>query len=220
MMKERRSPSHGSREQGFELPYQLARKQLARITDLEEQCRRSGARYMSPDKIIVDYLNRPYHIALPDIELSLEDSPCSVGIEVPLTDKILILHYFNQAQGTPATGRLITFKQIPGGVSYYPAFFQRVIAPLVNRFGKNPDLLMKAATRFGGYKAPYGDISVTIDAFPRVPVTLVLWKGDEEVAPAGNVLFDANISDYLPTENVAALCGNIVWKMVKGIPSA
>jgi hypothetical protein len=61
---------------------------------------------------------------------------------------------------------------------------------------------------------------VTIDAFPRVPVTLVLWKGDEEVAPAGNVLFDGNIPDYLPTEDVAALCGNIVWKMVKDTPSA
>jgi len=51
-------------------------------------------------------------------------------------------------------------------------------------------------------------------------MTLVLWKGDEEVAPAGNVLFDANISDYLPTEDVAALCGSIVWKMVKDVPSA
>lgn len=220
MMKERRSPSHGSREQGFELPYQLARKQLAGITNLEEQCHRSGARYVGPNSIIVHYLNRPYHITLPDVGLSLEDSPDSMGMEVPLTDKILILHYFNQAQGTPATGRLITFKQIPGGISYYPAFFQRVIAPLVNRFGKNPDLLMKAAVRFGGYEAPYGDTSVTIDAFPRVPVTLVLWRGDEEVASAGNVLFDGNIPDYLPTEDVTALCGNIVWKMVKDTPSA
>jgi hypothetical protein len=55
--------SHGSRQEGFELSYRLARKQLAGITDLEEQCRKSGARYMGPDRIIIDYLNRPYRIS-------------------------------------------------------------------------------------------------------------------------------------------------------------
>lgn len=211
--------SHSSRQEGFELSYRLARKQLTGIVDLQEQCRKSGARYIGPDKIIIDYLNQPYRISLPDVEFSLEDSPDSIGTEVPLTDKILILHYFNQAEGTPATGKPITFKQIPAGISYYSAFFQRVIAPLVNHFGKQPDLLMKAAERLAGHRAQPGDMSVTVNAFPHVPITLVLWRGDDELPPSGNVFFDANISDYLPTEDVTVLCGNLVWKMVKGIPS-
>lgn len=214
-MKNQHSSSHGSRQEGYELSYQLARKQLAGITDLQEQCRRSGARYVGPDKIVVNHLNQPYLITLPDGELSLEGTTT----EVPQTDKILILHYFNQAQGTPATGRLITFRQIPGGISYYPAFFQRVVAPFAHRFGRKTDLLLKAAEPLGGYRAQLGDASVTVDAFPHVPITLVLWKGDDELPPSGNVLFDANISDYLPTEDVTVLCGNVVWKMVKGIPS-
>jgi hypothetical protein len=44
----------------------------------------------------------------------------------------------------------------------------------------------------------------------------VLWKGDEEVSPNGNILFDANISDYLSTEDVTVLCETITWKLVKG----
>lgn len=208
-------PSHSSRQEGFELSYRLARKQLSDIPDIAEQCRMSGARYIGPDKIVIDYLNRAYRISLPDVELSLEDDPA----EIPLTDKILILHYFNQAQGTQATGRLITFKQIPAGISYYPAFFQRVVAPLVNRFGRQPDLLPKAAEPLGGHEAQLGDISVTVDAFPHVPVTLVIWRGDDELPPSGNVFFDASISDYLPTEDVTVLAGNVVWKVVKGIPA-
>jgi len=214
-MKNRHSLSHGSREQGYELSYKLACEQLSKISDIEEQCRKSGAHYLSPNKLIIDYLNQPYHITLPGIEISLGDSK----VEVPLKDKILMLHYFTLAEGTPATGILITYKQLPGGVSYFPAFSQRTITPLVHHFGKKPELLTAIAAKFGSHEADYGDVSVTINAFNHVPVTLVLWRGDEEVAPSGNILFDANISDYLSTEDVAVLCETIIWKLVKGIPS-
>jgi len=214
-MKNQHSSAHGSREQGFELPYKLAREQLAKIGDIEEQCRKSGARYAGPNKIIIDYLNKPYHITLPDIEISLENSE----VEVPLRDKILILHYFTLAEGTPATGILVTYKQLPGGISYFPAFSQRAISPFVNHFGKKPELLIDIAAKFGGCKADYGDVSVIIDAFNHVPIVFALWRGDEELAPNGNIMFDANISDYLATEDVTVLCETIAWKLVKDTPS-
>jgi len=215
MMKKNHNDPHGPREEAYQLSYDLARKHLAGISDLEEQCRKSGTRYVGPDTIVLSYLNRQYSITFPGVDVSLEDSDA----EVPLTDKILMLHYFNHARGTPPTGKLITFKQIPGGISYYPAFFQRVVSPLAGRFGKQPDLLPKAAARFGGNKADLGDVSVTINGFPHVPITLALWQGDDEVSPSANVLFDANITDYLPTEDVVVLCGNLAWKLIKEIPS-
>jgi hypothetical protein len=215
-MRKQHSSSPSSREQGLDLPYKLAREQLAKISDIEEQCRRSGARYLESNKLVIDYLNQPYHVILPDVEISLGNSK----VEVPLKDKILILHYFTLAKGTTATGILITYKQLPGGVSYFPAFSQRAIAPFVKHFGNNPELLIKAVAKSGGREADHGDVSVTINAFKHVPITLVLWKGDEELAPNGNILFDANISDYLSTEDVTVLCETIVWKLVKSIPSS
>ena len=215
-MRKQHSSSPSSREQGLDLPYKLAREQLAKISDIEEQCRRSGARYLESNKLVIDYLNQPYHVILPDVEISLGNSK----VEVPLKDKILILHYFTLAKGTTATGILITYKQLPGGVSYFPAFSQRAIAPFVKHFGNNPELLIKAVAKSGGREAEHGDVSVTINAFKHVPITLVLWKGDEELAPNGNILFDANISDYLSTEDVTVLCETIVWKLVKSIPSS
>jgi len=215
MVKNRHYSSHGSREQGFGLSYKLAREQLSKISDIQEQCRKSGARYIGPNEIVINYLNQPYHITLPDVEILLEDS----DVEVPLKDKILILHYFTLAKDIPATGILITYKQLLGGISYFPAFSQRTIAPFVNHFGKNPELLIKAAAKLGGRETDYGDVSVTVNAFDHVPITLVLWRGDEELAPNGNVLFDANISDYLSTEDVTVLSETIIWKLVKDNPS-
>jgi hypothetical protein len=214
-MKKNHASSPGSREQGLVLPYKLAREQLAKISDIGEQCRKSGALYVDPNKIIIDYLNQPYHINLPDAEISLEDSK----VEVPLKDKILILHYFTLAKGTPPTDILITYKQLPGGVSYFPAFSQRAINPFVKHFDQKPELLIDIVKKLGGYKADHGDVSVTIEAFNHVPITFALWRGDEEFAPSGNILFDANVSDYLSTEDVTVLCETIAWKLVKSIPS-
>jgi hypothetical protein len=215
MMQDRSSLSDSPWERGFDLSFKLACEELAKIGDMEQQCRKSGAKYIGTSEIVISYLNQPYHIMLPDVKISLEDS----GVEVPLRDKILILHYFTLAEGTPATGRVITYKQIPGGINYFPAFSQRAITPFVKRFGKNPELLISTAAKLGGYKANYGDVSVTTNAFPHVPITFVLWRGDDEIAPNGSILFDANVSDYLSTEDVAVLSETITWKLIKDVPS-
>jgi hypothetical protein len=75
--------------------------------------------------------------------------------------------------------------------------------------------LVEISQRLGGYKADYGDAAVTINAFSRVPITIVLWQGDEEFAPEGNIVFDANISDYLSTEDITVLCETITWRLIR-----
>jgi len=198
---------------GYELAYKLACEQLAEIGDIEQQCLKSGARCQVMDSkkvIIIQYLNRSYLVAVPEIEISLTDS----GDEVPIRDKVLILHYLTSAKGTLATNKLITFKELPGGANYFPAFYKRTIKPILDYFGKEPHLLVAAAEKLGGHKADYGDVAVTISAFSRVPITIVLWQGDEEFAPQGSIIFDATVSDYLSTEDINVLCETIAWRLV------
>jgi len=197
-------------EYGYELAYRLACEQLAGIKDLEQQCLKSGAQY-TPEEIIIEYLSRFYKITLPEIEVSLTagDEP------VPMRDKLLILHYFIEAKGTPLSNNTISYKGLAEGNIYFPTFYQRAIKPLVNYFGKEPRQLLNVAGFLGGDEADYGDVSVIISAFSRVPITLVLWKGDEEFAPEGNIMFDSTISDYLPTEDINVLCETIAWRLVK-----
>ncbi len=194
--------------QAYELAYRLACEQLASM-DVKELCRKAGVQRVDFNKIIIEYLNQSYLVTLPEGEISLRDGE----EKVPLRDKILILHYLTLAKGTPATNRLITFKQLAAGTSYFPAFSQRTIKPLLNHFGKEPELLVDAAVKLGGHKASYGDVSVTINAFSRVPVTIALWKGDNEFVPGGSIMFDSSISDYLSTEDVSVLCETISWRL-------
>ena len=214
-MKDSSSLSDSPWERGFDISYKLAHERLARINDIKDQCRKSGARYLGPNEIVINYLNQPYHITLPDIDILLEGS----DVKVPLRDKILILHYFTEAKGTPATGKLIAYKQLPGGISYFPAFYKRTINHFVSHFGQKPELLVDIVAKLGGYKTDQGDVSMTVNAFDHVPITLVLWRGDEELAPNGNILFDANVSDYLSTEDVTVLIETVIWRLVRDIPS-
>ncbi len=205
--------NQNSHEYGYELAYKMAGEQLAKITDIEQQCLRSGTQYQVTDSqkaIIVEYLNQSYKVTLPDIEISLIASEA----EVPLRDKILILHYLTLAKGTPTSKKMITYKELPEGSNYLPTFSKRAIKPLADHFGNKPRRLIDAAAKLGGRSVDYGDVAVTINAFRRVPITLVLWQGDAELPPAGSIIFDATISDYLPTEDISVLCEIIAWRLV------
>lgn len=198
-------------EYGYGLAYRLAREKLA-ASDPEAQCARSGAEYLTAENtIIVKYLNKSYRVSLPNSEISIQDNPEAV----PLRDKILVLHYLTQAKGTPLSNQVITFKELPEGSHYFPTFYKRAIKPLVDNFGQEPERLSEVAAVIGARPADFGDVAVTVDAFPRVPVTLVLWRGDDEFPPEGNILFNSSISDYLTTEDINVLCETIAWKLVK-----
>jgi hypothetical protein len=207
-------PEQKNYEYAYELACKLAGERLARIDDIEQQCLKSGARYRVIDSrrtVILQYLNQSYLITLPDIEISLVDS----AEEVPIRGKVLILHYFTSAKGTPPANKLITFRELLEGDTYFPTFSQRTIKPILTHFGQEPHLLVDAAGRLGGHQADYGDVSVTINAFSHVPITIILWRGDDEFAPQGNMVFDATISDYLSTEDITVLCEIITWRLVK-----
>ncbi len=204
---------------GYQLAYRLACEELASVDDIGELCRRSGAshRVIDTRKVItVDYLGRTYEVTVPDIDISLKDSEEKVS----LVDQILILHYLLQAKGTPLSNEMIGYKHLAGGAVYFPTFSKRAIKPIVDSFGKEPARLLEVAAAIGGREAAHGDVAVTIDAFCRVPITFVLWRGDEEFPADGNILFDSTVADYLTTDDINAVCGIIAWKLVRGLQAA
>jgi hypothetical protein len=205
-------PEPGVRELAYQMAYKIAREKLASLTDLKEQCLHSGARCLPDGKTAaIEHLNRTYHISCPEGEVTFSDS----AEAVPVRDKILILHYFTRAKGTPLTGKMITYKELQEGINYYPTFFKRAISPIINRYNDEPHKLIEAGKRLGGEKADYGDAAVTIPAFPRVPLTYVLRRGDEEFAADGSVLFDSTIPDYLPTEDITIVSEAIAWRLAR-----
>jgi len=200
-------------KQGFELTIRMATQKLSTMP-IEEVCQRSGAALIDDHHLRLIYLNRLYRVNASTGEITLVDKKEDV---VPIRDQILILHYLTQARGTPFTNKVITYGQIEGAKFYTPIFLQRSLQPILKNFGQRPELLLELAQRIGGQKAPFGDISVRIDPFPRVRIFIILWRGDAEFPANGNILFDGNIGHYLSSEDVCVLTETLVWKLVRMI---
>jgi len=137
----------------------------------------------------------------------------TVPLTVPLPVQIILLHYLAQATPAAPEGRLISFKELPGGNIYVGPFANRAIRPLLKYFGAAPEKLLAAGARFGVKPAGIGEFSVTVPALPKIPVIFVLWPGDEEFPPSGNILFDSSAPKHLPAEDYVVLCGLVLDRL-------
>ncbi|MFH1006659.1 MAG: DUF3786 domain-containing protein [Candidatus Latescibacterota bacterium] len=205
------SAKSGQESTRYQTAFSLAREKLLQ-SDLGERCAKAGAVYTPSEQcIVLRFVDHPCKIHLPEVTFEvLED-----GSELGIAEQILILHYLSMASGTPPSAERITFGQIPDGSFYVPVFRKRTVDWLVGVYGEKPEGLFEAARRIGACPADYGDVGVTIQAFPNVSVTLVLWRGDDELAPSGSALFDATISEYLPAEDVVVLTSMLVGKLCR-----
>jgi hypothetical protein len=131
----------------------------------------------------------------------------------PIYFYTLLTHY---AKANPTEkGNLKRFGDMPGGKAYEAAFKKRAIAPIADLFGSNLKALVEAAKLLNGFEVKYRDIPVEIPALPKIPLTYIVWGGDEEIQASSNILFDSSASHYLPTEDLAVL-GELTTLRLKG----
>ena len=115
-----------------------------------------------------------------------------------------LLAHYSTANPVPLSGKLVKFKDLPGGYAYEGAFIKRAIQPIAEVFGGNPQELHRAAALLGGKPLNLGDASVEIIALKGIPLTVILW-GAEEYPASASILYDQSASNYLPTEDIAVL---------------
>jgi len=130
------------------------------------------------------------------------------------THKILWLHYLTANGPQKMTGKLIAYREAAPALFYEPNFYKRAVNPLVKCFGKNPEALVEIGESCGGRRENLGDASVTVDALPYLPLTFVIWKGDDEFPPDGNILFDQTAATRMSPEDLAVLASSAVYELI------
>ena len=116
---------------------------------------------------------------------------------------VLLAHY-SLANDATKTGKLVKFKDLPGGYAYEHAFTQRAVDPIAKAFGNATAELAEAAKLLGGKQLNLGDMSVEIPALEGIPIVYILWATPEFLASA-NLLFDESASCFLDTETLSCL---------------
>jgi len=195
------------KQEGYRQAVEIACEKLKEI-DLRQQAENGGFIITSDKGIEIPFFGKTYTI---DPETCTFHSPDESIIS--LVTKGVILHYILEADGFPLSKKLITYGEISGGMTYAGVFRRRVILPFINIFGQELEGFKKTSELLKGIPALFGDAAFTFQIFPKVPVTLVLWVGDEEFPPAGKMLFDASIDHYLDLEDVVVMGEMIVGRL-------
>ena len=126
----------------------------------------------------------------------------------------VIFSHYASADPKARTGKLIKFKDLPGGRAYETALIKRAVDPIAKVFGDDPSSLLDAAKPLGGKSLSHGDSAVEISALEGIPIVYILW-GAGEFSASANVLFDCSASAYLPTEDIAVLTELTSARLIK-----
>jgi hypothetical protein len=189
---------------------QLAVDDLADVP-LDDLIERSGFKRSDGSAFLVPFLDRTYLVDPDGFEFSDSAAPQK---EVPIQEQVLVLHYLQAPEAPRPSGSWVSYREIPGASFYNSAFIKRAIDPLKKVFGQDPEAFQRAADRMAGRPVEPGDVGFEFDVFPRVPLQIILYVGDDEFPAEANILFDPSIQRILSAEDIAWMAGMQVYRLI------
>lgn len=180
----------------FELMLEAARSRLLRHVP-EEISEKAGVRYEN-GVFWVRTLGRRVEIQWP------------AGKITPPVSKwhtLTLLHYLDLADGTPLSGRTITFSQYKDGLVRGGGLDRNTELIVRRDLGVLPrEELARRCEALGAELLPSNaDFCARFDFAPRYPVWLKVWFADEEFPASGRLLVDESAPSYLTIEDAVTV---------------
>ncbi len=201
------------RRKFMEVAYEQALKDVAALNG-PIAAAESGASY-EDGKFTLKFYNRTFIVHHQDVRVEEDGS----DQPVPMYIALLLMHYLIQACGIPIDGHWTTYRELPGATLFEKRFRQMAIQPLLNVYGHDAEGLKKAGESLGGLPMDRtGDAAYRFLALPRIPVSVILYLGEDEIPSTVNILFDAAASSYLPTEDLSYVGMYLAIALIKAKP--
>ena len=113
---------------------------------------------------------------------------------------VLAVHYLIAADVAPDS-REVSFSCFPDCQSYLSVFGKRIVGRFLATTGRSTPSFEQAAAQVAGTRLPGPGIRYRFEVMPRVPVVIVRYEGDSEIAPGAGVLYRADAERLLPAED-------------------
>jgi hypothetical protein len=161
---------------------------------------RAMCRYLNnPDRYIVVMLNTEYEINLSNRQIYTVQPEMSQK-RAEFLEQLCLLAYLINASDLPLANKLVKAETFPGGQFFFRGQHSLPTVKLEKVFGDCPEALYNKSAQLDAKKCKYGDASIELKMLPRIPVTIVIWKGDEEFPARASILFDKTAADQLPLD--------------------
>jgi uncharacterized protein DUF3786 len=173
-----------------------------RLVRLEpEACQRMAkCKYLcQSNSYVVKLLDSDYVVNLEKKKIFLSNA-CQEDEGAAFLPQLCILAYLINATGVALSGKLVTASKLDGGQFFFRGPHALPTRKLEQAFGQQPELLYKASSHLNPKRCDFGDASIEILTLPSVPLTFVIWAGEEEFAARATILFDQTATAYLPLD--------------------
>ena len=127
--------------------------------------------------------------------------------------QILALHYLALRTRPLARPPEVTFASLPSARVYAGVYENRVNRRLCAHVGNSVQLLRAAAAAIKAREVASGNATFEVDVFPRIPIRLIWYAGDEEFAPSCTLLLPANIESFFCIEDIVVLSESLVSRL-------
>ncbi len=114
--------------------------------------------------------------------------------------RLSVLQYLIRAKDLPLSGELVNPSNTTGGQIYLRGTHVLPLDQMSTKYGNDTQRLLKRGAEVGGEPLGYGDVSLRLLPFPRVPVVILLWKGDDEFSACSELLLDSTCELHLPAD--------------------
>jgi len=189
-------------------------QQLAEM-DRDETARRAGCAYLrESDSFVIRLLDEQYRVNMAARSVY---KPAEAGEPVPagFLEELCILTHLASAQDIPLANELVHAEKLDRGGFFFRGSHQLPIEKLAATLGGAPQLLLAVGEILGARTCPFGDASIEVLVLPRIPVTLIIWAGDEEFPARASILFDKSAARQMPLDALYALAKLTIGRTIK-----
>ena len=172
--------------------------------DGAETAQQAKCEYLSDKQhYIINLLNAEYTVNLIDKKIysNNEDSPAKPA---SFLEELCILAYLINAKEMPPANKLVRAESLPGGQFFFRGIHKLPTEKLEKAFGTNQKALLESSEQLNAQKCEYGDVSISLFILPRLPLTIVIWHGDEEFEARASILFDQTAASHMPLDALLA----------------
>lgn len=156
------------------------------------------------------FLNEDIQIDLKDRVLLRRDAQRRwVAGSDPLLALATVLYMKNVQAVSPMGRDIVSAKDLKEGHFFTGPHVFRT-DPLLKRYGQDLSGFQKDCTALGGSPMEMAEAAFKMLPFPRLPIYLLLWTGDDEFKPRLQVLFDRTIELILPADAIWALVNRVI----------
>lgn len=130
--------------------------------------------------------------------------------------RILALHYLSAPPGEPSE-HWVGFSELEPAAQIYQAVYEgRVLGRLCGIMGRDRGRFVEAALRLNGERTDLGDEGFRFRVFPKLPVQIAWYLGDDEFPPSASFVYPENATHFLSLEDVVVLSERVVGRLGGG----